>query len=63
MAHQIAKAAVVTAAGEVYKVEKKRLYRQHSEAVKGANEWRKSTQDMNERKRQSTQRGKTLAAI
>ena len=63
VAHQIARADAVTAAGEAYKVEKKRLYRQHGDTLKGANEWRTSIQDMNERKRQSTQRGKILAAI
>ena len=63
VAHQIARADAVTAAVEVYKAEKKRLYRQHGDTLKGANEWRRSIQDMNERKRQSTQRGKILAAI
>ena len=37
VAYQVARDDTVTAADEVYKVEKKRLYRQHGEAVKGAN--------------------------
>ena len=37
MAHQVARDDAVTAADEAYKVEKKRLYREHAEAVKGAN--------------------------
>ena len=63
VAHQVARAGIVTAADEVHKDEKKRLYREHGEAAKGANAWRVSLQDMHERKRQGSQRGKILAAI
>jgi hypothetical protein len=63
VAYQIARADFVTAAGAAYQVEKKRLYRQHSDTLKSANEWRMSIQDMNERDRQRVQRGKIVAAI
>ena len=63
VAHQIAKADFVTATGAAYQVEKKRLYRQHCDTLKSADEWRMSIQHMNERDRQRVQRGKIMAAI
>ena len=54
MAHQIARADAVTAAAEVYRAEKRRLYRLHGEAVLAIEEYRTARRHMARRSEMRT---------
>jgi hypothetical protein len=62
-AHQIATAEMEIAADTAWALEKRRLYRNHRDALKAVEEWRVSLRLMNERERQRTQRERLMAAI